>query len=164
MVITPATNPAAVTGPEDLGKGGIKIVSAQLDVPIGAYTQSMFEAMSRDTRFGSDFMDRANANIVSREPNVRQIVAKIQLGEGDAALVYKSDITPQAAPDLATFEIPDVFNTVAEYPIARVTNGPASDVATQFIAFVVSPEGQSVLQRWNFLAAAPTAREPAAAQ
>jgi len=164
MVITPATNPAAIAGPEDLGKRGIKIVSAQLDVPVGAYTQSMFEAMSRDLRFGSDFIDRANANIVSREPNVRQIVAKIQLGEGDAAVVYKSDITPQAARDLATFEIPDAFNTVAEYPIARVTNGPASDAATQFIAFVLSPEGQAVLKRWNFLTVTPTSSESSPAQ
>jgi molybdate transport system substrate-binding protein len=164
MVITPVTNPAAITGPEDLAKGGIKIVSAQLDVPIGAYTQSMFEAMSLDPRLSSDFEERANANIVSREPNVRQIVAKIQLGEGDAAVVYKSDITPQAAPDLATFEIPDAFNTPVQYPIARVTDGPAGEEAAHFIAFVLSPEGQAVLKRWNFLTVTPTSSESSPAQ
>jgi molybdate transport system substrate-binding protein len=163
VIITPAANFAAITGAGDLGNPGIKIVTAQQDVPIGVYTQTMFEKMSADAMFGPGFQERANANIVSREPNVRQIVAKIQLGEGDAAVVYMSDVTPASAPELATFDIPDAYNTLATYPIAMVANAPMSDAATQFINLVLSPEGQGVLQRWNFLPAAPMAYEPARA-
>src|SRR5262249_32951369 len=135
------------------------IVTAQQDVPIGVYTQTMFDNMSKDAQFGADFKDRANANIVSREPNVRQIVAKIQIGEGDAAVVYKTDVTPTAAPDLATFEIPDAFNTLAQSPIATVANAPMGDAAARFIALVMSPEGQGVLQKWNFVPVAPMAAD-----
>jgi molybdate transport system substrate-binding protein len=163
VVITPATNSAGMTGPGDLGNPGIKIVTAQQDVPIGVYTQTMFEKMSADGTFGPGFQDRASANIVSREPNVRQIVAKIQLGEGDAAVVYKSDVTPTSAPALAMFDIPDAYNALATYPMAMVANTPMSDAATQFINLVLSPEGQGVLQRWNFLPATPMAGEPATA-
>jgi molybdate transport system substrate-binding protein len=163
VVITPAANSAAITGPADLGNPGIKIVTAQHDVPIGVYMQAMFEKMSADATFGAGFQDRANANIVSREPNVRQIVAKIQLGEGDAAVVYKSDVTPTSMPELATFDIPDAYNTLATYPIAMVANAPMSDAATQFINLVLSPEGQGVLQRWNFLPTTPMADEPTTA-
>ncbi|HEX3245617.1 MAG TPA: molybdate ABC transporter substrate-binding protein [Chloroflexota bacterium] len=163
VIITPATNPAGVTAPEDLATPGVKIVTAQADVPIGEYTQTMFEAMSADPRFGPNFKDRANANIVSREPNVRQIVAKIQLGEGDAAVVYRSDVTPSSAPRLQVFDIPDDFNTLAEYPIAMVANAAMSDAAARFINLVLSPEGQDVLQRWNFLTVAATVNEPATA-
>jgi len=163
VVITPVANSAAITGPGDLGNPGIKIVTAQQDVPIGVYAQTMFEKMNADAMFGAGFQDRANANVVSREPNVRQIVAKIQLGEGDAAVVYKSDVTPTSAPELATFDIPDAYNTLATYPIAMVANAPMSDAATQFINLVLSPEGQGVLQRWNFLPATPMAGEPATA-
>jgi molybdate transport system substrate-binding protein len=122
----------------------------------------MFEKMSGEAAFGADFKDRANANIVSHEPNVRQIVAKVQLGEGDAAIVYRSDVTPGSAPDLATLDIPDRFNTIAQYPIAMVAGSRMNDAAMQFIALVMSPEGQGVLQRWNFLPGAPAALEPAA--
>jgi molybdate transport system substrate-binding protein len=162
VVITPASNPAAITGPGDLDTPGLKIVTAQQDVPIGVYTQTMFEKMSGEAAFGADFKDRANANIVSHEPNVRQIVAKIQLGEGDAAIVYRSDVTPGAAPDLATLDISDRFNIIAQYPIAMVAGSRMNDAATQFIALVMSPEGQGVLQRWNFLPGAPAALKPAA--
>lgn len=150
VVVTPANNQAGVSGSGDLAKPGLKIVTAQQDVPIGVYTQTMLDTMSQDPQFGADFKDRANANIVSREPNVRQIVAKIQLGEGDAAVVYKTDVTPQSAPDLLTIDIPDNFNTLAQYPIAGIVNAPQGDAGAMFIAFVMSPEGQGVLQKWNF--------------
>jgi molybdate transport system substrate-binding protein len=158
VVITPAGNPGGVLGPGDLAKPGLRLVTTQPDVPIGAYTQTMLERMSQNPgpRFGADFKDLVNANIVSREANVRQIVAKVQLGEADAGVVYKSDVTPQVAGQLATFDIPDQFNTLASYPIAVARDGPNKRGAAAFLAFVLSPEGQAILARWNFVAVGPT--------
>ena len=97
VVVTPKDNPAQIQSAADLARPGVKIVTAAPEVPIGVYTQNMFEKMSKIEVFGTDFQDRANANIVSREPNVRQVVAKVQLGEADAAVVYLSDVTPASA-------------------------------------------------------------------
>jgi molybdate transport system substrate-binding protein len=121
----------------------------------------MFEKMSTIEIFGSDFQERANANIVSREPNVRQVVAKVQLGEADAAVVYVTDITPQSASDLMTIPIPDDLNTIASYPIALVMNGPQAELGQAFIDLVTSPAGQAVLQKWNFVTVGPTMLVPA---
>jgi molybdate transport system substrate-binding protein len=161
VVIVPRSNPAAIQTVADLGRPGVKIVTAAPEVPIGAYTQRMFETMSQIETFGPDFMDRANANIVSREPNVRQIVAKIQLGEGDAAVVYRSDVTPQFAPDLLVIPIPDDLNTIATYPIALVADATQAELGAAFIELVLSPVGQGVLQKWNFTPVGPTALVPA---
>lgn len=150
VVITPRGNPAQIASAADLGRPGVKIVTAGPEVPIGAYTQNMFDTMSQIDVFGSDFKDRANANVVSREPNVRQVVAKILLGEADAAVVYLTDVTPQAAPDLTTVEIPDDLNTLASYPIALVANAPQAELGQAFIEMVTGPIGQSILQQWNF--------------
>ena len=65
---------------------------------------------------GTDFKDKVLANVVSNEDNVKQVVAKVQLGEADAGIVYTSDAV--AAPDLKTIEIPAELNVIAEYPIA----------------------------------------------
>ena len=100
VVITPKDNPGKLQSAADLANPGIRFVTAAPEVPIGVYTQNMFDKMSQISVFGADFKDRANANIVSREPNVRQVVAKVQLGEADAAVVYRSDVTPTSAPDL----------------------------------------------------------------
>jgi len=153
IVITPAANPSGLASPADLAKPGLKVVTSQPDVPVGVYTQEMLDRISRDPRFGSDFKARVNANVVSQEANVRQILAKVQLGEADAAVVYRSDVTPQAESQVRIVHIPNDFNVIATYPIAVVRGSPNPAGAAAFIDFVLSPEGQSVLARWNFIPA-----------
>ena len=151
VVIPPAANPGGVTGPGDLGKSGLKVVTSQPEVPVGVYTQDMLERMSRDPRFGADFRARVNANVVSQEANVRQIVAKVQLGEADAGVVYRSDVTRQVQRKLRTLDIPDEYNSIASYPFAPVRDRPNPTGALAFIDFVLSPEGQAILAKWNFM-------------
>ncbi|MCC6177396.1 MAG: molybdate ABC transporter substrate-binding protein [Chloroflexi bacterium] len=160
VVIAPRNNPAGIQSAADLARPGIKFVTAAPEVPIGVYTQNMFDKMSQISVFGADFKDRANANIVSREPNVRQVVAKVQLGEADAAVVYLTDVTPQSAPDLLTIAIPDDLNTLATYPIALTSSAAQGELGQAFIDLVMSPAGQSVLEKWNFTTVGPTMRTP----
>jgi molybdate transport system permease protein len=106
VVIVPKANPGGVRELQDLAKPGLKLVTAAPEVPIGVYTQTMLDRMVQDPAFGPDFKDRVNANVVSREPNVRQVVAKVNLGEADAAVVYSSDVTPDVAASLGTLDVP----------------------------------------------------------
>ena len=161
VVIVPKSNPGSIQSAADLARPGIKFVTAAPEVPIGVYTQQVFDKMSQVEAFGADFKDRANANVVSREPNVRQVTSKVQLGEADAAIVYLTDVTPQAAPDLTIIPIPADLNVIATYPIALVNGGTQAELGQKFIDLVNSPAGQSILQRWNFTPAGPTALVPA---
>lgn len=146
VVILPADNADAVSKLEDLDNPGVKIVLAAEDVPVGKYARQALDTMNGS--FGSDFKDKVLANVVSNEDNVKQVVAKIQLGEADAGIVYTSDAV--AAPELKTIEIPAELNVIANYPIAKLTQSPNSDLADAFIAYVLSSEGQAVLQKWGF--------------
>jgi len=98
VAITPKSNPAMIQSVADIARPGVKFVTAAPEVPIGVYTQNMFDKMSTIDVFGADFKDRANANIVSRETNVRQVVSKVQLGEADVAVCYFTDVTPRRLP------------------------------------------------------------------
>jgi molybdate transport system substrate-binding protein len=161
VLIAPKDNPGNLQSVADVARPGVKLVTAAPEVPIGVYTQNMFDKMSTMDLFGANFKDRANANIVSREPNVRQVVAKVQLGEADAAVVYFTDVTPQSDTDLLVIPIPDDLNTLATYPIALVANGPQSELGQAFVDMVTGPGGQSILQRWNFGTVGPTMLVPA---
>jgi molybdate transport system substrate-binding protein len=88
------------------------------------------------------------ANVVSNEDNVRQVVAKVQLGEADAGIVYTSDAV--AATALRTIEIPAALNVIASYPIAPLARSENANLAKAFIAYVLSEDGQAVLQKWGF--------------
>ena len=142
VLITPESNPASITSLDNLSRLGLKVVLAAEEVPVGRYTRLMLENV------GADFATRVLANVVSNETTVKQVVAKIQLGEADAGIVYRSDAV--AAPELPVFEIPAAINVLADYPIALLKDAPNPELAKEFVAFVLSQEGQAILQKWGF--------------
>ena len=146
VVILPADNPAGLDALEDLAIPGVKVVLAAEEVPLGNYARQSLDLMNGS--FGADFKVRVIANVVSNEDNVKQVVAKVQLGEADAGIVYTSDIV--ASPELRTIEIPAGLNVIANYPIAPLARSGNADLATAFVDYVLSTEGQAILQKWGF--------------
>jgi len=151
VIIVPANNPQGIASAADLAKPGVKLVLATKEVPIGNYARQIFDKMSQNPTYGADFGARVLANLVSEESNVRQVVSKVQLGEGDAGIVYASDVTPAIRAQFKIIAIPDNVNVIAEYPVAAV-RGSSNDVgARAFIAYLLSAEGQATLQKWGFV-------------
>ena len=150
MVIAPRDNPAQITSLQDLARPGVKVVGAQAAVPIGAYTSQLLKSASASSGYAADFQRRVEANLVSREDTVRQIVAKIQLGEGDAAVVYVTDVTPQIADQFLEIHLPDDLQVTARYPIA-VGNGRNHAGGEAFVAFIESAPAQQILAKWGFV-------------
>ena len=146
VIILPANNPAGLEKLEDLAKPGIKLVLAAEAVPVGNYARQALDLMNGS--FETDFKDKVLANVVSNEDNVKQVVAKVQLGEADAGIVYTSDAI--AAPDLKTVEIPAELNVIAKYPIAPLANSTNAELAKRFVEYVLSSDGQAILQKWGF--------------
>ena len=157
-VIVPAANPAQVMRLQDLAKPGVKLVLTNKKVPVGNYSRQALAKMSQNAAFGSEFATRVLANLVSEETNVKQVVAKVQLGEADAGIVYASDVTPAVRRAVQVLAIPKPFNVIAQYPIAVVRDAPNAAGARAFIDYVLSPAGQAILTKHGFLAVAPTPR------
>src|SRR5262249_59615373 len=78
VVIVPKANPGKVSAFRDLAKPGLKIVLAGAKVPVGNYSRQAFSKASAE--YGADFAQRALANVVSEEENVKQVATKVQLG------------------------------------------------------------------------------------
>jgi molybdate transport system substrate-binding protein len=153
VVIVPANNPAGIHTLQDLARPKIKLVLANKAVPVGNYSRQALAKMSQDPAFGSDFADRVLANLVSEETNVKQVAAKVQLGEADAGLVYATDVTPAIRQAVRVIAIPPQHNVLARYPIAIVKGARNQEGARAFIEYVLSPAGQAILERYGFLAA-----------
>jgi molybdate transport system substrate-binding protein len=149
VIVAPSDNPRGIEQPEDLATDGLKLVIANDSVPVGQYTLEMLDKLSAEPSHGADFRARVDNNIVSFEENVRQVVAKVQLGEVDAGIAYLTDATA-AGDDVVTIEIPEAFTVIADYPIASAAGGN-TDLAQAFIAFLLSAEGQSILTRHGFV-------------
>jgi molybdate transport system substrate-binding protein len=152
-VILPANNPAKLQTLQDLAKPGLKLVLEDKSVPAGAYSLTILDNLSKDASYGADFKTKVLANIVSNETDVKQVVAKVQLGEADAGIVYVTDAI--AAPTLQVIVIPANFNVIAKYPIAALTKAPQPELAAAFVAYVLSADGQATMKKWGFTPVTP---------
>jgi molybdate transport system substrate-binding protein len=133
-------NPMHIASVSDLAKDGVKVVVCQQDVPCGAYSADVFK--------------KADVTVkpVSEETSVTGVVTKVSLGEADAGIVYTTDV--KAAADTVTgVPIPDDLNVTADYPIAQLKDAPNAAAAKAFESYVLSPEGQQVLDSFGFLPA-----------
>lgn len=150
MVILPVSNPASIQSLTDLTRPGTKLILAGEAVPAGKYARQALTQLSGDPQLGPDFANQVLGNLVSEEDSVKGVVAKIRLGEADAGIVYASDVTPLVAPDLLTLPIPPTYNITADYPLAVSAETDVPELANQFVEFVVSSRGQTLLAQHGF--------------
>lgn len=150
VVITPKTNPAGITSLQDLAKPGLKLIFADKAVPVGQYALDFLSKASNLPEYTAAYSSTVLANVVSYEDNVRSVLRKIALGEGDAGIVYTTDAATDVE-HINTITIPDELNVIAAYPIAPLAESKVPDLAQAFIDYVLSPEGQQVLAKYGFI-------------
>jgi molybdate transport system substrate-binding protein len=142
-------NPASIATPADLARPGLMIIGAGDEVPITRYAGQLVSNLARLPGYPADFEHAYAANVVSKEDNVRGIVARIELGEGDAGIVYATDVA--ASSKLASVAIPDAANVAATYAGVVVGASAHQDAARAFLDWVAGPAGQAVLAGFGFL-------------
>jgi molybdate transport system substrate-binding protein len=148
VLVVPAANPGRIAAPLDLTRPGLRLVTTVEAVPIGRYTQELLRKLARTPGYPADFARWVNRNVVSREANVRAVLAKVELGEADAAVVYATDA--RFSRRVKVIPLPPAANVTAIYPIAVVTRSSNRREAETFVRFVQSRAGQQVLRRFGF--------------
>ena len=151
MVILPGDNPGNIAGVRDLIKPGLRLILADKSVPVGLYSQEMLERANQQIGFGEDYKEKVLDNVVSYEENVRAVLTKITLGEADAGIVYVSDAAGAQGEDIRMIPIPEEINVTASYYIAPLRDSSEKDLGLDFIALVLSPEGQDILNGYGFM-------------
>ncbi len=141
VVITPADHTTTVTTLDDLATDDVALVLAAEGVPAGDY--------ARQVLANAGISDDAMANVVSNEEDVKGVVQKVLLGEADAGIVYRTDVTDEVSSEVRTVEIPDDVNVVATYPIAVLASTESPEESRGFVAFVLGA-GQRILRSFGF--------------
>ncbi|MEN6480995.1 MAG: molybdate ABC transporter substrate-binding protein [Anaerolineaceae bacterium] len=146
----PKDNPANISSLEDLAKPGIKLVICAKEVPVGNYALQYLALASTPEFYGTDYQDKVLANVVSYETDVKAAVAKVALGEADAGIVYASDLMGTQAEQIGQLAIPTELNPRAVYVIAPVNDSHNSQLANDFVQFVLSDAAQNVFANCGF--------------
>jgi molybdate transport system substrate-binding protein len=151
VLIAPKGAAMKFASPADLAKPGAKVILAAASVPVGGYARATFGKLSGTSGYPADFPATVEKNVVSNELDVKAVVTKISLGEGDAGVVYSTDVTSTVAPKLDVVPFPAAVAPDIEYPIAALKNAPNPKGAQAFVDYIVSPEGQAFLKARGFI-------------
>lgn len=151
VIVAPADNPAGITSLADLAGDDIRLVIANEDVPAGTYARRALCSWSSGGAAPDGALDAIDANVVSEEQDVRNVLAKVQLGEADAGIVYASDATASelAGTTVTVVDFPEGVPVSASYPVAAIADGN-QELADAFIGALLAPEGQALLERYGF--------------
>jgi molybdate transport system substrate-binding protein len=142
VVVVPKSNRARIHAVFDLAKPGVKLVVAGPGVPVGAYTLKVLKQLNLATR--------VLKNVVSRESDVRGVLAKVALGEADAGFVYATDARTVPR-KLAVIELPARANADVQYGICLVSSSADKTDGQAFVDEVLSKAGQAKLVAAGFL-------------
>jgi len=134
----------------DLASPGVKLVLGAPAVPIGHYSREALQRLSGQPGYSKDFAKRVLANVVSEEENVKGVAGKVRLGEADAGIVYRSDVTPALAPYVRVLELP-VAAAVRSPCWIAVLKGRRETAARAFVDLVRSQRGQRLLAERGFM-------------
>jgi len=141
IVLVPSSNPAHIQSVYDLRRTGVKVIIGTPTVPVGAYTRQILDSLG--------ITSSVMSNVVDQEPDVKGIVAKIALGEGDAGFVYKTDAKP-AGKKVKTLLIPAWAQPPIRYEIAVVSKSSHRAAGRAFIKRVTSLRGRRLLVEAGF--------------
>ena len=142
VIVVPKSNPANIHSVYDLAKPGVKLDVAASGVPVGSYTLQILKNMSLTAA--------VTKNIVSQETDVREVLAKVALGEADAGFVYSTDA--KTVPGQVTvLKVPAWAQPKLQYGICVVSKSGDKTDAQAFINKVLSKAGQARLLAYGFL-------------
>jgi molybdate transport system substrate-binding protein len=141
VLIVPTSNPAGIHSVYDLRRSGIKLVIAGPAVPVGGYTLQILKNMA---------LTSVLQNVVSREADVREVLAKVALGEADAGFIYSTDA--RTVPGKVTvFKLPAWAQPKVQYGIAVVSASANRAAAQAYMTKLLSKGAQAKLIAAGFL-------------
>ena len=141
VVIVPRSNPGHVRSVYDLRRSGLRVVIGDKSVPIGSYTRQILDTLGITADVAK--------NVVSEEPDVKGIVAKIALGEADAGFVYLTD-AKAVATKVRVVPLPGWAQPPVRYELAVVKASGNQKAARAFVKKVLSARGRQLLKRAGF--------------
>ena len=147
-VVVPAGNPAKLTSPADLARPGVLVIAAGEGVTLTGYASELVANLALQPGYPADFAAAYAANVVTREATARAVVAKLELGEGDAGIVYLTDA--RASSGVTSLEVPEGANVTATYEGVALRESDHPEAAAAFLAWMAGPGGREILGPMGF--------------
>lgn len=135
VLVTPSDDPGGISSLDDLGDA--QFVTCVDSAPCGALAEQLLEGAG------------VTAEPVSREADVKAVLAKVVSGEVDAGFVYVTDAVA-AGEEVRRVEVPGAADLPARYAVATVTAAREPELAQAWVDLVLGADGQRALADAGF--------------
>ena len=145
-LVVPEGNPKGVESFDQLAEllkaGGILFAMGNSDVPVGQYTQKIFDF------YGLSEEELANAGVISYGTNVKEVTTQVTESSADCGVVYATDAF-SAGLTVADTATKDMCGQVI-YPAAVLNVSKNPEAAQAFLDFLTTPEALAVFESVGF--------------
>ena len=145
-LVVPEGNPKGVESFDQLAEllkaGGILFAMGNSDVPVGQYTQKIFDF------YGLSEEELANAGVISYGTNVKEVTTQVTESSADCGVVYATDAF-SAGLTVADTATKDMCGQVI-YPAAVLNVSKNPEAAQAFLDFLRTPEATAVFEAVGF--------------
>lgn len=145
-LVVPEGNPKGVESFDQLAEllkaGGILFAMGNSDVPVGQYTQKIFDF------YGLSEEELANAGVISYGTNVKEVTTQVTESSADCGVVYATDAF-SAGLTVADTATKDMCGQVI-YPAAVLNVSKNPEAAQAFLDFLRTPEALAVFEAVGF--------------
>ena len=138
VLAVPVKNPFKITRIRGLNTPGVKWIQCAHEVPCG---------VAADAALASD--GSVTSKPVSLEPKAAGVIAKLLLGEVDAAIVYHTDVVKNRKA-LKEIVFTDRLASSTRYAIGLVNDTKQKSLAAAFMDYVQTPRAILYLRRSGF--------------
>jgi molybdate transport system substrate-binding protein len=138
VLAVPKDNPAKIGALADLDRPGVDYLTCVPTAPCGSAARALLEA------------DGVTRKPVSEEVDVRSVLSKVEAGEADAGLVYRTDVTASHGA-VTALPVPGADQRPNTYWVAVTANASGGgELARQWIEYLTSTPGRAVLTAAGF--------------
>ena len=156
-IMVPKGNPGAITGLQDLGKPGVRLVmpnpawegvARQIKASLVKAGGPSLEQMVYDTKV-------KDGRTILTHIHHRQTPLFLMQGLAEAGVTWKSEaiFQEQAGHPLGHVDIPARYNSTAIYGAALVKNAPHAEAGKLWLQFLRSPAALKIFEGYGFSAA-----------
>lgn len=145
-LVVPDGNPKGVESFDQLAElltsGDVLLAMGNSDVPVGQYTQLIFDY------YGLDEDELAASGVLTYGTNVKEVTSQVSEGAVDCGVVYQTDAY-SAGLTVVDTATADMCGQVV-YPAAVTRNAPNPEGAAEFLEFLKGDEASACFEEVGF--------------
>ncbi|MCF0228566.1 MAG: molybdate ABC transporter substrate-binding protein, partial [Parasporobacterium sp.] len=155
----PEGNPKGIESFDQLAQllkdGNVFLAMGNADVPVGQYTQKIFEY------YGLDEAELAAKGVLTYGTNVKEVTTQVSEAAVDCGIIYATDAF-SAELDIVDTATKEMCGQVI-YPAAVLKNSKEAEEAAMFLQFLQGPEASEIFESVGFTPIVQEEQTPAEA-